>query len=170
MKQYLECGKIVSTHGVHGEVRVQPWCDGPGFLLGFETLYFEGGAKPIKVHAARAHKNMVLMKLEGVEDLDAAAGLRGRVLYIDRKDVPMQPGEHFIQDLLGLLVLDADTGQEYGRLTDVLRTGANDVYEITGDDASKKLAPAIPDVVIQTDPAGGVIRIRPLKGLFDDEN
>ena len=166
-KRYLECGKIVSTHGLRGEVRVQPWCDGPGFLLDFSTFYFEGGGKSLAVEGARIHKNLLILKLAGVDNIDAAAALRGKVLYIDRDDAPMDEGEHFIQDLLGLRVVDADTGEEYGKITDVLATGANDVYELTGQQGEKKLVPVIPDVVIETDIEGGVVRIRPLEGLFE---
>ncbi|MCL2857012.1 MAG: ribosome maturation factor RimM [Oscillospiraceae bacterium] len=166
-KQYLESGKIVSTHGLRGEVRVQPWCDGPGFLLEFETFYMDGGKTSVEVEGARVHKNLLILKIAGVDDIDAAAALRGKVLYIDRKDAPMEEGEHFIQDLMGLRVLDADTGQEYGKLTDVLHTGANDVYELTGEQGEKKLVPAIPDVIIEIDIEGGAMRIRPLEGLFE---
>ena len=166
-KRYLECGKIVSTHGLRGEVRVQPWCDGPGFLLGFSTLYMDNGATPVAVEGARVHKNLLILKLAEVDDVDAAGALRGKVLYLDRDDAPMEEGEHFVQDLLGLLVVDADTGQEYGRITDVLHTGANDVYELTGQQGEKKLVPVIPDVVIETNIESGVVRIRPLEGLFE---
>ena len=170
LKRYLECGKIVSTHGLRGEVRVQPWCDGPDFLLGFATLYFERGVKPLPVEGARVHKNVLILKLKGVDDIDTAAALRGKTLYLDRQDAPMEEGEHFVQDLLGLRVLDADTGREYGKLTDVLFTGANDVYELSGKQGEKKLVPAIPDVVLKTDTESGVMLIRPLRGLFEDEN
>ena len=168
-KRYLECGKIVSTHGLRGELRVQPWCDGPGFLLEFSSFYLDSGTTSVEVEGARAHKNMLILKLKGVDCIDTGAAMRGKILYIDREDAPpMEEGEHFIQDLLGLRALDADTGREYGRITDVLHTGANDVYELTGEQREKKLVPAIPDVIIEIDLEGGVMRIRPLKGLFDD--
>ena len=166
-KQYLECGKIVSTHGIHGELRVQPWCDSPDFLLGFKILYLDNGSTPVSVERARVQKNMLLLKLAGVGSLDTAVALRGKVLYIDRADAPAKDGEYFVQDLLGLSVVDADTGKEYGKLSDVFATGANDVYELTGNDGVKRLVPAIKDVIIQTDIGLGVMRIRPLKGLFD---
>ncbi|HHY52500.1 MAG TPA: 16S rRNA processing protein RimM [Clostridiales bacterium] len=168
VKRYLECGKIVSTHGVRGEVKVQHWCDTPEFLLNFDTLYFEQGKQPVKVEGARVHKGMVLLKLAGIDTLDAAVTLRGRILYIDREDAPEEEGRYFIQDLLGMTVSDADSGVVYGKLTDVIATGANDVYEITTPEGKKLLAPAIPQVVVETDVAGGNLRIRPLKGLFDD--
>ena len=93
--------------------------------------------------------------------------MRERVLYINRADVTLAPGEYFFQDLQGLRVEDADCGKVYGELTDVSRTGANDVYHVkTGN--GEVLIPAIPDVIIHTDVEGGVMRIRPNKGLFDD--
>lgn len=168
VKRYLECGKIVSTHGVRGEVKVQPWCDTPDFLLNFKTLYLDQGSRPVKVEAARIHKGMVLLKVAEIDTLDAAVTLRGQILYIDREDAPPEEGRFFIQDLLGLTVVDADDDTIYGKLTDVIPTGANDVYEITTLEGKTLLAPAIPQVVVETDVAGGSLRIRPLKGLFDD--
>ena len=111
---------------------------------------------------------MVLLKLQGTDTLEAAQALRNQILYADRADMPLEEGEYFIQDLIGLTVVDADTGEEYGTLSDVSQTGANDVYHISKPGESEKLIPAIRDVVVETDVDGGVMRIRPLKGLFDD--
>lgn len=166
-KQYLECGKIVSTHGVRGEVRVMPWCDSPEYLCGFKTLYLQNGEKPLAVESARVNKTMVLLKIKGIDSLDDAVTLRGRVLYINRDDAP-DDGGVFIQDLIGIAVLDADSGKCWGKLTGVFATGANDVYTITDETGRERLVPAIPDVVVETDAEGGVMRIRPLKGLFED--
>jgi 16S rRNA processing protein RimM len=167
-KKYLECGKIVSTHGVRGELRVQPWCDGPEYLLDFKTLYLKGGETAVAVEGARVSKNVVLMKLAGVDTLDDAVALRGRVLFMDRADAPDTGGE-FIQDLLGLDVLDADTGWLWGKLVDVLPTGANDVYVVRDGSGKERLVPVIPEVVVETGIDAGFIRIRPLKGLFDED-
>ena len=169
-KQFLECGKIVSTHGVAGEVKAQSWCDSPEELASIKTLYFDGGKTPVKVKGARPHKGMVLFKLEGVDNMDDAQPLRGKVLWAHRDSIPLPEGMHFIQDLLGLRVIDADSGREYGLLSDVTETGANQVYHISCPDGSLKLAPAIDEVVISVDIEAGVMTIRPLKGLFDDED
>lgn len=83
-KQFLECGKIVTTHGIKGEVKVQPWCDSPDFLLDFETLFLRRGETPLTVERARVQKNMVVLKIAGVDTPEAAAALRNQVLYIDR--------------------------------------------------------------------------------------
>ena len=84
-ERYLETGKIVNTHGIAGEVKILPWADAPDFLLDFDTLYIDG--KPVKLLAARVHKNCVLAKLEGVDDVNAAMRLRDKVVSIDREDV-----------------------------------------------------------------------------------
>ena len=167
-KQYLECGKIVSTHGLRGEVKVQPWCDSPEYLCAFKVLYLDAtGQKALRILRARPAKNMVILAAEGYADVDAAAALRGKTLYLNRSDDPN--GEAvFLQDMLGMQVLDADTAESYGRLTDVLETGANDVYELTDGKGRKRLVPAIPQVVVEADMEQGIMRIRPLKGLFDD--
>ena len=167
-KQYLEIGEIVGTHGVRGEVRVQPWCDSPAVLAPIKALYFEEGARKVKV-ACRAHKTMALVKLQGVDTVEQAQALRGQVLYADRRDIRLEKGRYFICDLIGLSVVDDDSGEVYGVCTDVTETGANNVYHMKTADGKVVLIPAIPDVVRCVDIDGGVIRIFAMAGLFDDE-
>ncbi len=169
-KRFLETGKIVTTHGIKGEVKVQPWCDDPVIFTELDRLYLDKGKKEIKIDGARLQKNMVLLKINGVDDMDAAQSMRGKVLYLNRDDIELEEGEYFIQDLIGLKVIDADSQKEYGELIEVSETGANDVYHIKFADGSIKLIPAIKDVVIQTDIDENLMRIRPLAGLFDDED
>ena len=167
---YLEVGKIVSTHGVRGEVRVDPWCDSPDFLRQFKTLYYDKtGTKPVKVLACRPHGNIAILKLAGVDTVDAAAALPNKVLYMARADAKIADNSYFIQDLIGCRVLDADAPEIcYGTLSDVSRTGANDVWHVTDENGKEYLLPAIPPVVIDTDIDSGTILIRPLRGIFDD--
>lgn len=167
MKQYLEIGKIVNVHGLRGDVKAVPWCDAPEFLCEFDTLYLGKEHKPVKITAARLQKNNVLLHLDGVETVEEAEKLRNQVLYMDRDEVELEEGVYFIQDLIGLDVRDADTGESYGQLSDVLQTGANDVYEVKDEAGKTVLIPAIPDVVLETDLESGIMRIRPLEGLFD---
>lgn len=167
-KQYLECGKIVTTHGVRGEVRVQPWCDTPEFLTGLRTLYLDGGKRPVSVVRARAQKNVVILQIEGVDTVEAAVALRNKILYMDRNDAELEEGECFVQDLLGCTVLDADTGADYGKIFDVQATGANDVYCLRAEDGKERYVPVIPQVVLERDLEAGIVKIRPLEGLFDD--
>ena len=167
VKAYLEAGQVVGTHGVRGELRVQPWCDSPGVLAGLRTLYWQEGGDPVPVRS-RVHKNVVLMKVKGVDTVQDAAALRGRVLYLDRRDLKLPEGHYFIQDLIGLKVVDADTGEEYGVLSQVSPTGANDVYHVTAGERTT-LIPAIKQVVRAVDLDEGIMRITPLEGLFDED-
>ena len=169
IKPYLELGQIVGTHGVRGELRVNPWCDSPDFAKRFKTLYFDqNGEQPVKVLSCRPHGNIVLLRLEGVESIEAAEKLRHKMLYLNREDAGLAPGTWFIEELIGCEALDADDGHRYGTLTEVSRTGANDVWHITAEDGQEYLLPAIPDVVIDADVANNRVLIRPLKGIFDD--
>lgn len=171
IKEYLELGQIVSTHGVKGEVRFNPWCDTPDFVKKFKTLYFDkNGEKSVKVISARPHGNVAILLLDGVDDIDKARTLRNTVLYMKRSDARLPKGSWFIQELIGCKVIDSNNGSELGVVTDVSETGANDVWHIKTQSGKTVLIPAIKDVVIDTDVEAGVIRINPLKGLFDDED
>jgi len=170
IKKYLEIGKIVNTHGIMGAVKVMPWCDGADFITEFDVLYLDKGKTPVKILNAWTHKGMAVLKLEGIDHMDAAAKLKNQILYLDRDDVKLAPGSYFIQDLIGLTAEDADSGQGYGKISDVLQTGANDVYVLTDELGKERLIPAIPDVIVKTDMENGRLLIRPLKGLFDDED
>ena len=167
-KAYLEVGKIVTTHGIQGEVRVYPWCDTPEFLAGFRTLYLQNGKKPLSIERARVHKNVVVLKIEGVDTVEEAAKLRDQVLYIDREDAQLADGAFFIQDLLGLPVFDADTGKEYGVLDEVLNNGASDIYQIKDEVGKLYLMPAVKEMVVSIDLVEEKILVRPVKGIFDD--
>ncbi len=170
IKEYLEIGKITSTHGIKGEMRVQPWCDSPEYMKKFKTLYLDKkGEKPISV-SSRANGAMVIMKIQGVDTVEAAAEYRNKIVYMKRSDAKLPEGTWFIQELIDCTVVDADDETKiYGTISDVSQTGANDVWHIKQGD-KEYLIPAIPHVVIDTDVVKGVIKIRPLKGIFDDEN
>ena len=171
IKEYLEIGEIVGTHSIHGEVRVNPWCDTPEFLKKFKTLYFDcEGKAPIKVVSARPHGNVALLKFDGIYSIEQAQKLRGKVIFMCRKDAKIPKNQYFIAELIGCEVFDADDESiTYGNITDVSQTGANDVWHITNN-GREYLIPAIPDVVIHTDVSANRVVIRPLKGIFDDED
>lgn len=170
LKPYLEIGQIVGTHGVNGELRVQPWCDSPDFFKKFNTLYYdEKGAQAVKVLTCRPHGNVVLLCLEGVSGVNTAAALRGKVLYMNRRDAAMPPEHFFVVDLIGCSVIDADDeSHEYGVLTEVTHTGANDVWHIKDVAGKEYLLPVIEQVVIHTDVEAGIVKIRPLEGIFEE--
>ena len=164
--ELIETGKIVSTHGVAGEVRAEAWADSLEALLAFDVFYFEDG-QPLAVEGSRVHRGAVNIKLAGIDSIDEAMRLIGRVIYVDRASLHLPEGTYLVRDLLGMSAVDADTGEVYGRISQVQSTGANDVYHIETPDGRLLLVPAIPDVVISIELQKKLIKIRPLKGLFD---
>ncbi len=170
MKKYLETGKIVGTHGVKGMVRVQPWCDSPDFLKQFKHIYTDSdGANKWTLTSVNPHGNIVLMAIEGIDSIEKAETLRNKIIYIDRKDVKLPEGRYFIDDLVGSTVYDADSNAVLGKLTDVSQTGANDVWHITKDD-NEYLVPAIDEVIVSVNMEEETLIIKPLKGIFDNED
>ncbi len=170
IKEFLETGKIVGTHGVRGMLRVQPWSDDGEFLAQFKKLYTdERGESALKIKKAQPHGNVVLLTIDGVDSIEKAESLRGKVLYIKRSDVKLPRDRYFISDLLGCSVFDADTKEALGELCDVSQTGANDVWYIKKGER-EYLVPAIPDVIAEVKPEENFVSIRPLKGIFDDED
>ncbi len=164
-KQYLEVGKITNTHGLMGEVRVQPWADSPEFLCKFKKLYLDDqGSWSIKVEHARVHKNMAIMKLENITDIPSAVSLKNAILYINRDDVKLPEGSFFIADLMGLEVRDAATGEVLGNIADVLDMPANNVYVVRGG-KREILVPAVDSFVAETNVAEGFIRVNMMEGL-----
>ena len=162
-KQFLEAGKIVNTHGVQGEVKIVPWCDSPEFLCGFDTLYLDGA--PIKVLSARAHKGNVLVRLSGVSDINDAMRLKGKIVSIDRTGVELPEGRHFLADLLGLEVREADTGEVLGVVADILTPPAHEVYVVRGE--REFMIPAVDEFVKEIDVDGGFIRVKLIEGMAE---
>ncbi|MBR1811574.1 MAG: 16S rRNA processing protein RimM [Clostridia bacterium] len=168
IKDFLETGQVVGTHGVRGELRVQPWCDSPDFLKKFKTLYFDDkGENAVKVLSARPHGNVVLMVLEGCDTMEKAQAMRGKVLYLRRADAHLPAGEYFIDELCGCAVFDADTGARYGTISEVSATGANDVWHIVKD-GQEYLMPAVKSMIVSVDVAQDKVTVRPIRGIFDE--
>ncbi len=158
---YLQTGKIVSTHGVYGEVKLLPWADGPEFLLQFHTLYLDG--RPYQVEQSRVQKTCVLLKLEGIDTVEAASALRDKIVSIARADAKLPKGSLFIADLLGLPVYDGET--LLGTLAEVMPTPANDVYVVKSEDGQEHLIPSVPDFVLERNLDEGYIRVRLIEGM-----
>ncbi len=165
---YLLIGEIVGVHGVRGEVRIVPHTDEPQLLWKSGKLFWDNqGASPAKTEKGFLHKNIAIVKLEGVETPEAARTLRGKKLYAPREVFHLDEGQHFIADLIGCRVVDADNGEEYGKLEQISDFGASPIYEIRTNDGRLLLAPAIDQVVVREAPEEDLIEIRPLEGLFD---
>lgn len=167
METYLEAGKIVNTHGVRGEVKLEHWCDSPAVLAGLGTLYFKKGDGffPRAVVSSSVFKRFVLVKFEGVDTIEDAVKLRGAVVYADRRDIPLEEGAQLVSDLIGLGVFDADTGERLGTLVGVADSAASQLYEIdTGRGIA--LVPVVAEFVKRVDLESGIY-IKPIEGLLE---
>jgi 16S rRNA processing protein RimM len=165
---YFEIGKIVNTVGVKGEIKVFPTTeDMRRFdLLDEITIVGLGGRiETWPIEKVRYHRNLVMLRLIGVDNVDKAAKFRGSTIVISReKALPLGEGEFYVPDLLGLTVVD-DQGHKLGVLTDVLVTGANDVYVVKKPDGKEILIPAIKQCILNVDIENGIMTVRLLEGL-----
>ena len=162
MKRYLEAGRIVNTHGVRGEVRIQPWTNRAEDLCRYKRLRI--GDRMVSLRSARVHKGCVIVSLEGVEDMDAAQALRGLVVCIDREDASLGEDEVFLQDIVGLRAVAADTGETLGTVADILELPAQNVYVIRGD--REILVPAVPEFIRGIDLAAGTVIVSLIEGML----
>ena len=161
-KRYLEAGKIVNTHGIRGELKIQPWADGPEFLKGFRKLYVDG--KPFEVISAKVHKGCVIAAFAGIDNIDSANLLRNKIVFIDREDAKLPKGAYFLQDLIGLPVINDETDETIGALTETINMPASDVYVIKGENG-EILVPAVPEFIKKVDTEAGFIRIKFIEGM-----
>ena len=160
---FVRVARIVGVHGIRGELRALPLDGAPDFLTGFKTFYLDG--RPVTAAACRVHKGMALLKLEGVEDRDAAEALRGRELFVRRSDARLPAGEYFDDELIGLDVYDGETGERIGELTKVERYPAGKVYTVRGE--KEFLVPAVKDAfILGVDLENNRMDIRVWEGLI----
>lgn len=170
IKPFLEIGKVVATHGLCGEIRVQPWCDHPSVLLSLKELFFDDrGERSQIIEKARVKNNIVILKFQSINTIEQAQQLIHQVLYVRREQIPLSDGAYFVQDLLGMRVFDAKHPSVcYGKIVEVISTGANDVYRLLDDQGVERLVPVIDDVVADVCLEKEQVLICPLRGLFDD--
>ena len=163
----IKVGRIVNAHGIRGEVRVMPIDQDPAFPTAFKTFYLDG--KPVKPTANHVHKSLVLMKFPGVEDMNAALTYKDKDLYIRRADARLPEGAYFDDELLGMGVFDAATGEELGKLTAVENYPAHKVYTVKG--RREYLIPAVKDVFIKSvDLDRDRMEVQVWEGMATDED
>ena len=159
---YLPTGQIVTTHGLRGTLKVMPWADDPADLLDYDRFFIDG--REYAVEQAALQKSMVLLKLEGIDTIDAAAALRGKELSIARADVELAEGVVFVADLIGLPVYAGQ--REIGKITEVLTLPGNDVYVVKGE--HEYMIPAVKEFIETLNPEDGFIRVRLIEGMESD--
>lgn len=167
MKQYLEIGKLVNTHGIRGELKLDLWCDDIDYVKQFKTVYLDDkGVKALTPVAVRPQKNMAIIKFAEITSIEQAEDYKNKIIYGNRDDAVIDDDANYVADLIGCRVADIETKKEYGVVTDVLNHGASDILELA-DNGTKKYVPVIPDIVKEIDTNSEIIRIKYMKGLFD---
>lgn len=172
MKQFIEIGKIINTHGVKGALKVEPWCDAPAVLAKMKRVFFapKVSGEPFvetAIISGSVQKDKVLLTLDGVDTVEAAIALKNTLIYANREDIPIKKGSFLIADLIGLDVIDANTGRIYGKLTDVIQGGSGDIYDIKTEKGSA-LMPAVKEFVKEIKLDEGIF-VTPIKGIFDED-
>ena len=160
--QYLEAGEIVNTHGIRGEMKILPWADSPDFLLDFDRVRIAG--KEYMVEDCRVQKNCNLLKVKGIDTVESAQLLRGKIVEIFRDDAPADL--IFAAELIGVEVLE--NGTTIGKIVDVLDYPGNKVYVVEGD--HRYMIPAVKEFVLSTDMDNCVMQVKLIEGMRIDEN
>ena len=168
MTKYLEIGQIVNTFGIKGMVKIKPFTDDINRFDRLKKVYIsnKNGKKEYQIQEVKYHKNMVLMKLEGIDTPERADLLRQSYLLVDRADEePLEEGVYYIVDLLGLEVY-TDENKLLGKVEDIFNTGSNDIYVIKDEKGKQILLPGIPEVLKNVDLEKGRITVHLIPGLI----
>lgn len=166
MDGLLEVGQIVNSYGIKGFLKVVPLVDNNNQFKEFKTIYIQENkkVKELKIEEIKFSKNLVLVKVEGIDTIDDALKLKNLYLYAKREDIKLEEGAHFIVDLIGLEVY-TDEGKLLGKLKEVLQPGANDVYVVENEEKKQILIPVIPDVIKKIDLQEKKVIVKLLNGL-----
>lgn len=167
MPDLIEIGKIVNTHGIRGEVKIQPWCDDPYIFDELEYLIIDG--REYEIIRNRLHKNCQIVQLSGVSDMNAAEAMRGKVVEVEREVFDLPEGRYFVTDIEGLTVRE-ESGRVLGIVDEVIQTGSNDVYVLKNTFNNKQiLIPVIDDVILETSIEDKYITVRLMPGLIEED-
>lgn len=167
MTKYLEIGQIVNTFGIKGMVKVKPFTDNIERFDNLEKIYIKNksGQTEYKIQEVKYHKNMVLIKFEGIENPEQADLLRNSYLIVDREtEEPLEAGRYYIVDMIGLDVF-TDDNEYLGKLEDIYNTGSNDIYVVKNELGKQVLLPAIEDVIKNIDMDSKKVIVHLIPGL-----
>jgi len=162
--QLLEAGKIINTHGVRGEVKIDVYCDSAAFLAQFPVLYLQGA--PRKVLSARPHKHFLLVQFEGVLTVQDAMALKNQLVFLDKADVTLPEGQYFYEEIFGFRVYDAFLEREIGVLDRVLQYPAQDIY-VVKDGQREILIPAVAPFYERLDRESRTLFVRTIEGMVE---
>jgi 16S rRNA processing protein RimM len=165
--KYIECGKIINTHGCRGAVKLESWCNTPEDLAALKKIFVRENGKYTKkkVLKASVFKQFVILELKEITDMEAALSLKGAILYAQREDFKLDDGEFFLTDLIGLDVIDVDNARIYGKVKDIINRGASDIYVVDTPNG-ERMIPAVDEFIVKVDVTKGVF-VKTIPGLLD---
>ena len=162
---FLVVGKVRKPHGLRGEVRMEVITDFPERLSPGVVVYLGDDHQPMHIHSRRQHNQLLLISFKGITDPEAAGRLRNQLVFVRADDrPPLSEGEYYHHQLLGLNVV-SHHGEQLGKLTEILETGANDVYIVRPAAGSDLLLPATDEVIEDINLESGVMTVNLLPGL-----
>lgn len=156
----IETGRIVNTHALRGEVKIEPWADSAEAFCRFTRLFLDGEERAVE--RARVQKGFVIAKLAGIDDVEDAEKVKNHIVYVPREDIDLEEGGYLISDLVGLRAVDTE-GAELGRIIDILTPPGGEVLEIQGK--REILVPLRGDFVTGVDIGSGVVTVRLIEGM-----
>ncbi len=169
MEEMLRVGVFANTHGVRGEIKVFPTTDDVTRFKKLKKIYLDKGTEKMELEIAsvKYFKNMVILKFKGIDNINDIEKYKGKDLLIERKQaVKLEEDEYFICDIIGASVV-TEEGDNIGTLTEVLKTGANDVYVVEKKDGGEVLIPVIDDCVLDLDFDEKIVTVRLMAGMMD---
>ncbi|SKB73883.1 16S rRNA processing protein RimM [Lachnospiraceae bacterium] len=164
---YVSAGTITSTHGIRGEVKVYPTVDDPDRFSSFGKVLLSNGKTEVEaeIEKVKYFKNLVIVKFRGIDDINDVMKYRRWNILVTREDAAdLQEGQYFEVDILGLRVI-TDDDREIGKITEILHTGANDVYTVKGESGKEILIPAIQQCILDVDLENGIMKVHLLNGM-----
>ncbi len=167
LSPYIECGKIINTHGCHGGIKIESWCNSPETLAQLKNLYIKTGDvfQKYPITKAAVFKQFVVATSDAISSMDEALALKEKIVFALRTDFTLSEDEYFLADLVGLPVIDAENQRVYGKLLEVINRGASDIYVIQTHDG-ERMMPAVDEFIDHIDLTKGIF-VRPIDGMLD---
>lgn len=164
----LEAGKILNTHGVKGELKIENYCDDEIFFKKIKTVYID--SLPYNIISKRSHKNFILAVLENIDTVDKAMALKNKIMYFDKDSIKLRKGQFFISDIIGFDVFDERSAGLIGKLMSVDELPHTRLYVVCNSNNVDILIPDVPEFIKNIDFESKVITVSTIEGMLPDEN
>jgi len=164
--EYFKLGQITSPVGIKGEMRVYPYTDDTTRFSAVKTILVEGEKEPRRLEKSRPDKNLVVIKLSGIDDRNASELYRGKNLLVNKEDFPLDEDVFFADDIVGIEVYTED-GQRVGKVSNILNKPNQDIYEIEKEDGKSFMLPAVKEFVLDVNVSEGKMTVHLIDGIMD---